>query len=644
MAERPSTSGGPSSKKSAKSAHNFDKRISRDDSFLDLRAGKATGFRPYTPNRGQLPASDVSLGSSPASRAAFFPAATMSIPESSIEGKYGEIGMALGSPTTHRPQKGGAWNPQSSLRPRQASAPGLSPASGNSSADSVDVPMPKKQPGKWKLLGLFGRKHSGSSESSAPTPEPAGPKRSYKPAHVEPSVTSFQSYPEARGAGVGRSETLKEPKTSSRHKPTVSRSQTMPQIESPSRDQRSRARDPKATEGFANIPANRNANLRPLGNSGTLGPMLNVEIPDITMERYSVMFGSVLQPQPPQPQQPPLLVRRQATLKKLKSIDDAVEKEEEGKHQNGPRRRDSAQPTKSPGFALFPSTPANKPRNLGAPRSSPHLRSNTSPALLPSPSRDAFEPSPPNGEPPVYNHLKHPPTHHSKSKLTIATLSRAREHQESTKEYNFSNESSVFVDSPSSIDSPVVEIARMESLRPSAHHMAPEPKWEMLNSSQITVSTAISVSSDRKRSPSSAASSAPTNLTQLSTQDIEEARLPENGGNPIMNPVEISIARQISISRQQQKMLQPLRAKAAAAAAAAAATSPSAASCRSAGSSAKTSPLVTGGRMAIASSELLAVAETKTLTPTVVHPTDPWDLQLAHNRKSERVILEGSTN
>ncbi|KAI0596453.1 hypothetical protein F4775DRAFT_312815 [Biscogniauxia sp. FL1348] len=640
MSERPSTSGGPSSKKSAKGAHNFDKRISRDDSFLDLRAGRGAGFRPYTPGRGQLRTPDVSIGSSPASQAAFFPAATMPIPESSNEGKYGEIGMALGSPTTHRPQKGGTWNSQSSLRPRQTSAPGLSPSSGNSSADSFDVPVPKKQPGKWKLLGLFGRKHSGSSEPAAPAPESTGPKRSYKPAHIEPSVTSFQTYPDTRGAGVGRSETLKERKPASKNKPVVSRSQTMPQIASPAREQKPRPRDPKITDDFGSLPINRNANnIRPSGPSGPSapsGPMLNVEIPNITMERYSVMFGSVLQPQPPQ--QPPLLVRRQATLKKLKSIDDAVEREEEGKYQSSSRRRDSLQPTKSPGFALFPSTPSNKPRNLGAPRSSPHLRSNTSPALLPSPSRDSFGHTPPSDEPPIYNHLKHPPTHHSKSKLTIATLSRARE-QESMKEYNFSNDSSVLVDSPSSIDSPVVEVARMEALRPSAHHMPPEPKWQMLNSSQITVSTAISVSSDRKRSPSSAASSAPTNLTQISTQDIEEARLPENGGNPNLNPVEISIARQISISRQQQKMLQPLRAKAAAAA-----TSPSAASCRSAGSPAKTSPLVTGGRMAIASSELLAVAETKTLTPTVVHPADPWDLQLAHNRKSERVILESSTN
>ncbi|KAI1489461.1 hypothetical protein F5X96DRAFT_611467 [Biscogniauxia mediterranea] len=639
MSERPSTSGGPSSRKSAKSAHNFDKRISRDDSFLDLRAGRGTGFRPYTPGRGQLPTTpDVSIGSSPANRAAFFPSATMPIPESSNEGKYGEIGMAIGSPTTHRPQKGGTWNSPSSLRPRQTSAPGLSPSSGNSSADSIDVSVPKKQPGKWKLLGLFGRKHSGSSEPAAPTPESTGPKRSYKPAHVEPSVTSFQTYPDSRGTKVGRSETLKERKASSKHKPVVSRSQTMPQIESPTKDQKLRPRDPKITEGFGSLPINRNANNpRPSGSPGSSGPMLNVEIPSITMERYSVMFGSVLQPQPSQ--QPPLLVRRQATLKKLKSIDDAVEKEEEGKHQSGPRRRDSVQPAKSPGFALFPSTPSNKPRNLGAPRSSPHLRSNTSPALLPSPSRDAFEHTPSSDEPPAYNHLKHPPPHHSKSKLTIATLSRAREQQGSLKEYNFSNDSSILVDSPSSLDSPIVEVARMEPLRPSAHYMPPEPKWQILNSSQITVSTAISVSSDRKRSPSSAASSAPTNLTQISTQDIEEARLPENDGNPTLNPVEISIARQISISRQQQKMLQPLRAKAAAAA-----TSPSAASCRSAGSPAKTSPLVTGGRMAIASSELLAVAETKTLTPTVVHPADPWDLQLAHNRKSERVILEGSTN
>ncbi|KAI1495653.1 hypothetical protein F5X99DRAFT_115106 [Biscogniauxia marginata] len=624
MSERPSTSGGPSSKRLAKNAPDFDKRVSRDDSFLDLRVGRGAGFRPYTPGRGQTSTPEASSRSSPSSRVAFFPTATIPTPESFNEEKFGQIGMAIGSPT-RRPQKGGTSTSQSSLRPRQTSAPGLSPASGNSSADSFDMPAPKKQPGKWKLLGLFGRKHSDHSDSAASTSEPTGSKRSYRPTHAEPSVTSFQSYPEAKG--VGRSETMKERKASSRQKPVVHRSQTMPQIESPQREQRPRPRDLKVTDDFGRTPTTLDAGPR------LRGPMLDVEIPDVTMERYSVMFGSVLQPQPSS-----LLARRQATLQKLKSIDDAVEQEEEEKHHIKSRHRESQPATKSPGFALFPSTPSSKPRNLQAPRSSPHLRSNTSPAMLPSPSRGTFDHQPSSDDVPVFNHLKHPPTHHTKSKLTIATLSRAREQQEAVKEHQFGNDQSTLVDSPSSIGSPVIEVAKMEALRPSAHHLPPEPKWQMMNSSQVTVSTAISVSSERKRSPSSAASSAPTHVTQIS-QDIEEARLAENSGNAKMNPVEISIARQISISRQQQKMLQPLRARAAAA-------SPSAASyssgSRGAVSPANMSPMVmTNPRMPIASTE--RIAETKTLTPTVVHPADPWDLQLAQNRKSERVILEGSS-
>jgi hypothetical protein len=50
-------------------------------------------------------------------------------------------------------------------------------------------------------------------------------------------------------------------------------------------------------------------------------PMLDVDIPRIEMERYSVMFGSLLKPRDSS-----LLTRRQATLEKLRDPGDPAEK------------------------------------------------------------------------------------------------------------------------------------------------------------------------------------------------------------------------------------------------------------------------------------------------------------------------------
>ena len=86
--------------------------------------------------------------------------------------------------------------------------------------------------------------------------------------------------------------------------------------DSPARDSKSTLREKKSKETYGRIPI-------VLDNSPVPSkPMLDVEIPQITMERYSVMFGSVLQ------SQPTLLTRRQAAVQKLKNVEGTVDKEE----------------------------------------------------------------------------------------------------------------------------------------------------------------------------------------------------------------------------------------------------------------------------------------------------------------------------
>ncbi|KAI0890456.1 uncharacterized protein GGS22DRAFT_13850 [Annulohypoxylon maeteangense] len=606
MSVRPSSSRGLSSNSSANNSFKYDKRISRDDSFINSRTAVGAGFKSYNNfARGQLPTPEISPRTSPP-RKISVPTVRMPTPESLNDTSSSEIGMALGSPTSV-PVSGGSRAPQTTLRAPPIPTPSLvSPAaSGISSTGS----LPRKQSTKWKLFGRFGRK---PSEQSLAGPVPNELRVLSKPEQTQ-DMTSQPWY----DSNVQRSNTVgtrKPPK----HKPIVIRSQTLPHDDSPPQVPRSTSRSSgkKTEETFGRIPIALDT------NQCLSSPLLNVEIPDITMERYSVMFGSVLQ------SQPSLLTRRQATVQKLKSIEDAVEREEEEKYREkhhdmhhevlkSPRRVTSPA-TGSPAFALFPpqriaQTPPSNP--------SPLSRSNTSPAMLRSPLKAAFDHTAPNNhiqshDAPRHNHLKESSGRpYPKGKLTIATLARAREQNNAPKEYQFSPDSSNLVlESPTEMSSPEFEVVKPGSIRPRASYIQ-EPKWQMITPQQQTPSTAnSSLASDRKPPPSSPA----TSVTSKTSQDSkDEDDLLENSSN--MNPVELSIARQISISRQQRKMLRPLQT-----------------ATRTQRSPSKPIPVP---KIAIGQNERLA--ETTTKTPILITPEETTsNSNLAAHRKSERVVLE----
>ncbi|KAL7628908.1 hypothetical protein AAE478_000424 [Parahypoxylon ruwenzoriense] len=616
MSARPSSSKGLGSKSSTSGSLKYAKRISRDDSFINLRAGTSTGFKSYMSTRGQLPTPEASPPSSASARKPSVPTIRMPTPESFNEAHASEIGMALGSPTQST-AKGSLRNQQDSLLLRQASTPNLvSPASGISSLDSYEKPVAKKQPGKWKLFGRFGRKPSDH-------PNPSLNEQKGSSRLEQPQDMASQSRQESR---MERSNTVST-RGAPRHKPIVVRSQTLPyHAESPVQRPNTSSRDKKANDTFGRIPIALDA------GPSLAGPLLDVEIPSITMERYSVMFGSVLQSKSqPQPQaQPTLLARRQATIEKLKSIDDAIEKEE--RRHDLPRRATSPQPTTmSPSLALFPPTPPRLPQNQSS-SASPRQRSNTSPAQLRSPLKASFDRSPSNqrhlqnDEPKAHDRGESSIHPKQKGKLTIATLARAREQHPVAREKQFSpDQSSLILESPSEVSSPEFEVVKSEALRPKASYMQ-EPKWQMITPSQPTPSTATSsstIASDRRRLPSSPASSTHSHTSQMS-DDADDIL----GNSSNMNPVELSIARQISISRQQRKMLKPLH------------TGPSASKSRQSPSKSNSNnnnnpvPII-----AMAKNEWLAA--TKSSTPTLIVPEET-EAELAQHRKSDRVVLDRS--
>ncbi|TPX10535.1 uncharacterized protein E0L32_008585 [Thyridium curvatum] len=626
MPGRPTTSGGLTTGKGMGS-RNFDKRISRDDMFLkpaskaafdnrrisrdDMFVGRKSSSRAafHVPIRTQLPTPESSPRYEAPPMAAI--PARMATPESLRSGEI-QIGMALGSPSHPPSVASTAWQPQMPVV-REA-AP--------SSATKSEQPLQRSKT-RRKIFGIFGsRKHaepakaqleSSDSESAATTP-----------------VRAVAQSPR-EGAPMRSNTQTQRPK----HQPLMVRTNTEPFAKSPLREAstqpvlRSKASEPAfghshrsraAMQDSLQVPAARSVS-RPARS-----PYLDIEIPDVKMERYSVMFGSLLNQQKQQQPASSLLARRQATLDKLKNINDRIVQEEEARHPVRDtvreKRASSPQPTKSPGFTLFPPTPStakhvDSPPMPPPPMLSPRLRSNTSPALLQSPVKTTFEhaaqePSPslhpdrPKGSRLQVNPLRGNPTMRSEA------VYETRELRKPKPVYFDPDQSSLILDSPDELSEDESRLTR--PFNPEI----PEPQWQM--ASPLTPappsSTSSSASSTRKRSRSSV-SSVKTHVTKPSVE-INEA------DSVLKNAVEVSIARQISISRQQRQMLRPLQ-------------SSTIQSSRRRANTTTTGPV----RNQLGRNEKLQ--ETKSSTPTLVVPPEAMERsQLMQHRKSERVVLEAA--
>ncbi|KAL4804090.1 hypothetical protein BDV18DRAFT_162500 [Aspergillus unguis] len=114
------------------------------------------------------------------------------------------------------------------------------------------------------------------------------------------------------------------------------------------------------------------------------GSFLQVEIPPVEMERYSVMFGSLLNNN-----RPSLLDRRSKTLDNL-TIPDKEEP------LNPPQRRaTSPAPSRSPSFKLFPTMPASKAAKVlgtnNLPRAPDPLRRSQGSTDFQSPTRPSSQ-------------------------------------------------------------------------------------------------------------------------------------------------------------------------------------------------------------------------------------------------------------
>ncbi|KAJ4270370.1 hypothetical protein NW762_002049 [Fusarium torreyae] len=636
----------------------FDKRVSRDDLALILKSskkGNVTAF--HVPIHGRLPSPDSSPRTSSLTRTTVVRTSTPDSMGDSPETGVIAVGMAIGSPTQMGEHAPAPWNPQNRAMNATVETP-----------ETMPIPEPMPEPledtqQKGRKWGLF------RSKSKRAT-RPEKPQRSMTES-VNASTTSLGSSGIPSSAPVDQSS-RKIPK----HKPIVIRSQTEPVITEPVETtpeiplplptpaEVKPISPGKLTKEKPTIQrkASKEAKLKDSG-SGGLGrkmslralrgdskkraekaaappppsppPMpaipqslLDIEIPSVKMDRYSVMFNSVLQP-PPQGSASSLLARRQATLDHLQTVKNAIAENRDEAFR--PRRATSPQP--SPTFPL--------PANTSKPLPSPRFRANTSPALLDSPVQAYFQKEALSQEtakakvvqvsrsdshhtklaaqashyqPALVSKFNRRPSVVSHEKLSVAPAKQAsppvpvisptaRSKQPSP----FTPTSTVVPESPEHTDD------ERDAHAGKARFPSPsEPSWQMVSPpASITSSNA---ENSRRFSPSSSLASP---KKQASESDPQEA---------LRNAVEISIARQISVSHQQRRMLHPLK------------SNPSLRHRKD------SDPNKPAGPAYIPIEEDERLAETKSSTPVLVHPrelTHSPDAYQMH-RKSERVILEDS--
>ncbi|PHH83674.1 hypothetical protein CDD82_5432 [Ophiocordyceps australis] len=318
-------------------------------------------------------------------------------------------------------------------------------------------------------------------------------------------------------------------------------------------------------------------------------PLLDIEIPDVSMERYSVMFSHLLDNR----STTSLLARRQATWDKLK----ALREEDTQPKQPGPTR-------------AFP-RPGPPPRTLRVPREGTQgqvramrRRSNTCPSLLPSPLPSNFEI--------VQGPAKQAAWKHHQDQDALATSPRdapavsdrprliskfhqqpspkhakeeVKEGENMTRRLILSKEQGHFqirTTSPPSSQKTSTAPTTSGAKRPSA--------------AQSTPRTVASAEHAEPSPPNSPAKTLRSSIGSFLDEDEDLEAVTQA-------PVQVSVARQISVSRQQRPLLGALQ------------------------------------RHAL---EHKRINETKAVVPRLVDPRqDPTSPQALH-RKSERVVVERS--
>jgi hypothetical protein len=321
LPERPKTSNGPTTQVTIRRTDS--RRETKDDLHFNPLALHGTGRTSFYdfPLPGRTPTPDSRLLESSLLLPQKSLASQPTTPEVMEAGSRNilvspmEIGMALGSPS--HPTAG--WQQQS--QPEfTATAPSLDIMS-ESVASTLPAP-PKQKASKWKMFGgLFGGKKNIETQHQPfyqlqPETTQQGvtvattTETSYTSLGGPPPLNKEPSESRSKGRSVSTRKTKKK-----EARPDVKRSNTLP----PSRSEFQAASGwgtPKLTLEGGPLNETTQVAHKPLGHK------LDVDIPSIELERYSVMFGNVLQTGSNTTSS--LLARRQATLERLRTVNEAL--------------------------------------------------------------------------------------------------------------------------------------------------------------------------------------------------------------------------------------------------------------------------------------------------------------------------------
>ena len=242
------------------------------------------------------------------------------------------IGMALGSPSQSPWIYGDALRSSSSLDTR-----GPSPLSTSVPSPALALDDGLRDRAKWKMFGGLFAKKTTSNPATPGTPFYKAQLPTTALQAKEQSVTSPATLPRhrrvaSRSLGNIHNSTAVTPISTAwtpvqiPQKPSLKKTQTAPVIDHvrsptpPPKDypakQVTAAGAPAPTQLALNLGTL--PSLAPAGKPNTMGNLLEVDIPNVAMERYSVMFSDVLKPRQS------LLARRQAQLPQLKMMDPPV--------------------------------------------------------------------------------------------------------------------------------------------------------------------------------------------------------------------------------------------------------------------------------------------------------------------------------
>ncbi|RCI09755.1 hypothetical protein L249_4137 [Ophiocordyceps polyrhachis-furcata BCC 54312] len=409
------------------------------------------------------------------------------------------IGMALGSPTQPQPP------PPMAVWPYHSFEPTVTTTVEAQSPNKSELSRSKSR--KWGIFRSRSKKGKQQQDDLQPVRAPS-------PASHHVRVTST--------TGQARASTERKPKT-------LVKSRTEPMaVDQPSKSPLSfltRAISKDDHDNHHNQLKRETFQFFHPPSPPLSDKLLDVDIPDVTMERYSVMFGHLLENR----STASLLARRQANRDKIKAI-------REGEGQT------PAEKPEMPGCfpTIMISGSSIPPMRLAPTEESPSLkpvpqrRSYTVPSMLASPTETDFEArgaSPQQVETPRH----------------VATSIRRRDSEDQA---------------PTAVKSPnprpmLISKYHQRSLSEQSMRSAPSPMTFSPASGPIhRGSGPPSGRTWKSAHPPLSGSTTPSIFSPPATQSISS---PSEVSPTTQDPVEMSIARQISVSRQQRVMLGPLQ-------------------------------------------------------------------------------------